>query len=287
MRPALAVLAPITACLAISCAGSDDSECGDGVREGDEECDDGNLLPGDGCDPSCRLECGNGRLDPNEECDDGNLLPGDGCDSSCRLECGNGRLDPGEECEPGLTSGCGSDCRWIQDGDADADADADADVDADVDADADADADGLLLQIAPSGGQVTCSGALAASSPVWHRPIGSCSDLTSLAGESPLAEHVLANALGAEARVTLDVLADSSGAGTLYDPMLFLYEGTVRPADALSCLAGNDDGGEGREPRIVGATLARGGRYLVVVTSFQAATSEQAFGTYRLVVSTD
>jgi cysteine-rich repeat protein len=30
--------------------------CGNGVLEGDEECDDGNTLPGDGCDGSCRIE---------------------------------------------------------------------------------------------------------------------------------------------------------------------------------------------------------------------------------------
>lgn len=40
--------------------GSDDgpppSVCGDGVLQGAEECDDGNLTPGDGCDASCRLD---------------------------------------------------------------------------------------------------------------------------------------------------------------------------------------------------------------------------------------
>ncbi|MFO7639409.1 MAG: DUF4215 domain-containing protein, partial [bacterium] len=80
MRLALGGLVLLAVQLGAACAGSDGSVCGDGVREGDEECDDGNRLPGDGCDPSCRFECGNGRLDPNEECDDGNRLPGDGCD---------------------------------------------------------------------------------------------------------------------------------------------------------------------------------------------------------------
>ncbi|MFV8753342.1 DUF4215 domain-containing protein [Nannocystaceae bacterium ST9] len=33
-------------------------------------------------------ECGNGYLEPGEDCDDANLLDGDGCDSLCRLPCG-------------------------------------------------------------------------------------------------------------------------------------------------------------------------------------------------------
>ncbi len=32
--------------------------------------------------------CGNGLLEPSEECDDGNVAPGDGCDATCRLEPG-------------------------------------------------------------------------------------------------------------------------------------------------------------------------------------------------------
>jgi cysteine-rich repeat protein len=32
--------------------------CGDGVREGAEECDDGNIIPGDGCSATCTIEAG-------------------------------------------------------------------------------------------------------------------------------------------------------------------------------------------------------------------------------------
>ena len=35
-----------------------------------------------------RSECGNGILDDNEECDDGNTQAGDGCDDTCQNEDG-------------------------------------------------------------------------------------------------------------------------------------------------------------------------------------------------------
>jgi cysteine-rich repeat protein len=60
--------------------------CGNGVVDPGEECDDGNLIPGDGCSPVCKLEvCGNSILDPGEECDDGNTNNGDGCDEFCKI----------------------------------------------------------------------------------------------------------------------------------------------------------------------------------------------------------
>lgn len=93
-------------------------ECGNGVRESGEECDDGNLIGGDGCSPLCETEgaCGDGRVQAPEQCDDGNLRAGDGCDPSCRREgrCGNGVIELGEECDDGnLASGDGCDavCR--------------------------------------------------------------------------------------------------------------------------------------------------------------------------------
>jgi len=64
--------------------------CGNGFEEGPEACDDGNLLPGDGCEPDCTLTpeagCGNGVLDPGEACDDGGKASGDGCSLACGLE---------------------------------------------------------------------------------------------------------------------------------------------------------------------------------------------------------
>jgi fibro-slime domain-containing protein len=67
-----------------------------------EGCDDGNLIAGDGCGPSCQLEpavtvgpnptvavrCGDGLRTGTEDCDDGNTTTGDGCSSSCQVEQG-------------------------------------------------------------------------------------------------------------------------------------------------------------------------------------------------------
>jgi fibro-slime domain-containing protein len=81
--------------------------CGDGQKEGTEQCDDGNTRPFDGCSPSCTNEpkcgypnndtsqpyqcfsvCGDGLKMPDEACDDGNVRNGDGCSSSCTVEAG-------------------------------------------------------------------------------------------------------------------------------------------------------------------------------------------------------
>ncbi len=73
--------------------------CGDSHREGDEACDDGNTVDGDGCSGSCKFEpdcgtgscvskCGDGISLPPEACDDGNTVDGDGCSKNCTLEKG-------------------------------------------------------------------------------------------------------------------------------------------------------------------------------------------------------
>ncbi len=96
------------------------------------QCDDGQQIPGDGCDPKCRIErgwicnggiatepdicnpmCGDWRVFHNEKCDDGNLVAGDGCDANCDVERGYS-CDSGshlirdtcyEECGDGLNNG--------------------------------------------------------------------------------------------------------------------------------------------------------------------------------------
>ena len=90
-------------------------ECGNSRQEQDEKCDDGNTVPGDGCDEFCFQEigygcteddecasmicntleanprcaaantCGNGKQEPGEDCDDGNTSDGDACTLDCKL----------------------------------------------------------------------------------------------------------------------------------------------------------------------------------------------------------
>ncbi len=78
--------------------------CGDGAKEGTEQCDDHNTTPFDGCSPSCTNEpkcgydtnnkygctaqCGDGMIFGGEQCDDGNTIDGDGCSSKCIVEGG-------------------------------------------------------------------------------------------------------------------------------------------------------------------------------------------------------
>jgi cysteine-rich repeat protein len=83
-------------------------QCGDGVVDATdgEQCDDGNLVDGDGCDSNCKpTGCGNGIITAGEQCDDGNTVAGDCCSPSCQFESAStvcrasaGVCDPAETC---------------------------------------------------------------------------------------------------------------------------------------------------------------------------------------------
>lgn len=62
--------------------------CGDTIVQLGEECDDGNMTAGDGCENDCTITpvCGDGSIQTGEECDDGGTTPGDGCDALCQFE---------------------------------------------------------------------------------------------------------------------------------------------------------------------------------------------------------
>ncbi len=92
------------------------ASCGDGVVDAGEQCDDGNNVGCDDCDPSCHVEvghvCGDGILFPgcDEQCDDG-AANDDTTPNACRTtcvppSCGDGVLDAGEGCDDGNTTSC-------------------------------------------------------------------------------------------------------------------------------------------------------------------------------------
>jgi len=129
----------------------DDPFCGDGVAEGDEECDDGNPSdddactnactqaacgdgviqtgveecdagldngPGNACTSACLVNvCGDGELGPGEGCDDGNAIDDDECSNACVLSrCGDGIVGPGEQCDDANdteTDDCLSTCVFV------------------------------------------------------------------------------------------------------------------------------------------------------------------------------
>ncbi|MBI5501397.1 MAG: hypothetical protein HY907_14220 [Deltaproteobacteria bacterium] len=135
-------------------AGDGDAEagpsCGDGYLDPDEDCDDGNDISGDGCEPDCTYQC-----TVDLDCDDGETCNGDeacsashlcelgtakaegepctdssGGDGACHggtcapISCGDGVVDPGEECDDGNVidgDGCETDCTYTCVADAECD----------------------------------------------------------------------------------------------------------------------------------------------------------------------
>jgi cysteine-rich repeat protein len=89
--------------------------CGNGVVDGDEECDDGNDDNTDACVDDCKLAvCGDGYVGPAEACDDGNGDNTDACVAGCQAAaCGDGFLGPMESCDDGNLEdgdGCSATC---------------------------------------------------------------------------------------------------------------------------------------------------------------------------------
>lgn len=110
--PTVSAKGPTIACIV---------ECGNSIIEAPEQCDDGDLVSGDGCDSNCTLTaCGNGIQTAGEACDDGNLDDGDGCRSDCSVEgCGDGVTDGGEQCDDGNVANgdcCDSGCDFEPNG---------------------------------------------------------------------------------------------------------------------------------------------------------------------------
>lgn len=80
--------------------------CPNGRIDPGEQCDDGNIIGGDGCRGNCTRErCTDGILDLGEQCDDGNLNDNDRCTNNCRIRptCGEVCTEGGRACVTGCT----------------------------------------------------------------------------------------------------------------------------------------------------------------------------------------
>jgi len=124
----------------------DKPTCGDGYKEGYEECDDGNRENNDYCTNTCENSaCGDGFIQPiiGEECEsDADCSNNEECTACICVpksvivipDCGNGTIETGEQCEPPNTTDCDDDCKLKSDdsgghGSADDDSDYDEDED--------------------------------------------------------------------------------------------------------------------------------------------------------------
>jgi len=97
-------------------------QCGNGVVEGGEQCDDGNQNNNDACTNAClNKRCGDGYVQSPERCDDGNTVNNDGCTNACTSPaCGDGIVQTGEQCDDGNqvdTDGCSNACQLPHCGD--------------------------------------------------------------------------------------------------------------------------------------------------------------------------
>jgi cysteine-rich repeat protein len=137
---------PVRPLPSVEVSSIDCSECGNGVVDSGEECDDANLLDDDGCSSSCTIEtgwdcagticteiCGDGLVVGIELCDDSNSTGGDGCSERCAIEagwdcaeppatcdelCGDGFVVGAEQCDDGddqwaQGEACAVDCAWL------------------------------------------------------------------------------------------------------------------------------------------------------------------------------
>jgi cysteine-rich repeat protein len=93
-------------------------QCGNGIQEGAEVCDDGNQSNFDNCPNSCQAPvCGNNVQERGEECDHGKGYS-PYCSNVCKSitppqPCGNGIREAGEDCDDGNKAdgdGCNAQC---------------------------------------------------------------------------------------------------------------------------------------------------------------------------------
>jgi cysteine-rich repeat protein len=98
----LEIIGPESQCMALDQLSF--GVCGNGIVDGNDECDDGNDVNSDACTYGCKAaRCGDGMVWASIElCDDGNDSYTDAC-AACGIggECGDGHVQPLEACDDG------------------------------------------------------------------------------------------------------------------------------------------------------------------------------------------
>ena len=132
------------------------------------------------------------------------------------------------------------------------------------------------------GEQALREGELDEDDDSWHRPDGSCLEVDR--ADFPYDGFVLVNHNEIPVRVNIIVQAESTGMGTLEDPVLFIYRADELPDDELSCVASNDNG-YGARDAYVQVELAPRESYFIVVTSFSDDDLDTAYGSYIMTIT--
>lgn len=108
---------PVTATVTVTCVSD---SCGNNVHEPalGEQCDGTATPAGQTCDANCRIvpRCGNGIREGAEQCDPPNMgaTGPNTCNAMCQgvaIECGNTLLQPGEGCDPPAPGSCSATCQ--------------------------------------------------------------------------------------------------------------------------------------------------------------------------------
>jgi len=88
------------------------AQCGNGILDSGEACDDGNRNNNDKCNNQCRITIGNGTCSSNANCETGAICNNGTCKAA--NVCGNGILDSGEACDDANSingDGCNTLCK--------------------------------------------------------------------------------------------------------------------------------------------------------------------------------
>ncbi|MCB9635801.1 MAG: hypothetical protein H6721_27095 [Sandaracinus sp.] len=225
--------------------------------------------------------------------DDGTILVDGGSDSG-RVDGGgstpdagrDGGIDAGnEEEDAGSELDAGSDA-----GESDAGTDA-GETDAGTDAgetDAGTDAGPTCTPLPDDGAPAVEIMDELTATPTWNRPEEGETTICEVVTEDDFAydTFVFCNPYTYELECLISHVGVDGEGGTLEDPYLFTYDGTMIPSDVTTCSAENDDDPfEEVLDSFLSVTVPAGGNVTIVPSTFDAVTDEfPGVGTYTLTI---